>query len=231
MILFNDIVVPNNEFPSLSVETPNEVLEKLAVPKVGMSYQSLEEAKSYYLEYGKQNGFSARVRSTQKRSRDRNDDEVTVCDMVCAREGKRDKVEDNSESKVKRRSTSTIRCECKARMRVVKQDDKSWMVKYFDDTHSHKMVTPNKRVKLRTVKIMPKAAKILVEMFDDLNLPIGRIPALLGGEAMGPFRLGLAMLEEMASVQQSSQSTSDGDQAQKENSLIGPLSGSVLTSG
>ncbi|KAF9600648.1 hypothetical protein IFM89_011231 [Coptis chinensis] len=78
MILYNDGVVPNNEFPSLSVETPNKVLEKLVVPKVGMSYQSLEEAKSYYLEYGKQNGFSTRVRSTQKRSRDRNDDEVDL---------------------------------------------------------------------------------------------------------------------------------------------------------
>ncbi|KAF9615869.1 hypothetical protein IFM89_026772 [Coptis chinensis] len=124
MILYNDGVVPNNEFPSLSVETPNEMLEKLVVPKVGMSYQSLEKAKSYYLEYGKQNGFSACVRSTQK-------DPKTVMMM------------------------------------------------------SHKMVTPNKRLKLRTVKTMPKAAKILVERFDDLNLPIGRIPALLGGEAMG----------------------------------------------
>ncbi|KAF9590746.1 hypothetical protein IFM89_038059 [Coptis chinensis] len=199
MILYNDGVVPNNEFPSLSVETPNEVLEKLDVPKVGMSYQSLEEAKSYYLEYGKQNGFSTRVRSTQKRSRDRNDDEVTVCDMVCAREGKRDKV-DLPMFRMSSRRTFTVR-EHEGFWKISKKD---FQVVWFTG--------------LTMKRKSDKRVKDLTRF----------IPLFLGCR---PFRLGLAMLEKMASVQQSSQSTSDGDQAQKENSLIGPLSGSVLTSG
>ncbi|KAF9602979.1 hypothetical protein IFM89_032982 [Coptis chinensis] len=87
-----------DELVCSSIQTPNEDVEILGMPKVGMIFRSSEDAKSYYYEFGGQNGFE-RVRSTQKRAR--GDDSVTVCEMVCARERTHSKKQGNAENDLK----------------------------------------------------------------------------------------------------------------------------------
>ncbi|KAF9604692.1 hypothetical protein IFM89_009128 [Coptis chinensis] len=96
-----------DELGCYSIQTPNEDVDILGMPKVGMIFRSLEDAKSYYYEFGQQNGFESRARSTQKKAH--GDDSVTVCEMVCAREGTHTKKQGNAENDIKRRTTSTIK--------------------------------------------------------------------------------------------------------------------------
>ncbi|KAF5184044.1 hypothetical protein FRX31_026369 [Thalictrum thalictroides] len=59
--------------------------EKIKAPYVGLFFDSIDEAKNYYEEYGRQNGFCVRRRSSNKTKI--GVDEVTSVKFVCSREG------------------------------------------------------------------------------------------------------------------------------------------------
>ncbi|KAF8408763.1 hypothetical protein HHK36_004832 [Tetracentron sinense] len=82
---------PQNENIDLGDSlTPNKDAKKVIAPYVGMLFDSIEEAKRYYEEYGRDNGFSIRVRSSDK-TRGRVN-EVTGVKLVCSREGHHKKI-------------------------------------------------------------------------------------------------------------------------------------------
>ncbi|XP_026378309.1 protein FAR1-RELATED SEQUENCE 5-like [Papaver somniferum] len=82
-------------------------VSNLESPYEGMHFNTREEAQEYYTEYGRRNGFSVRVRSTNKTRV--GVDEVTSVYMVCAREGKKKKEENIEGIDKKGRSCSTIK--------------------------------------------------------------------------------------------------------------------------
>ncbi|KAL5766371.1 hypothetical protein ACOSP7_016988 [Xanthoceras sorbifolium] len=78
-------------------------VEHLKAPYVGMFFETLEEARNYYENYGRQEGFWIRTRSSSKTREGIN--EVTSRQFVCAHQGKyvpkikrHDAVEENSET-------------------------------------------------------------------------------------------------------------------------------------
>ncbi|KAH7839591.1 hypothetical protein Vadar_006087 [Vaccinium darrowii] len=182
-------------------KNPNKVVEGLKTPTIGMCFETIEEARKYYEGYGREIGFWIRTRASNKR-RNRSD-EVTTILFVCAKEGKyvanantqkEGVVEGNDERegdekvipKKRARNCSTVRCGCKALMRIV--HDKwncKWKVTIFIDNHNHQLVTPCKRMKMKSNRHMSKAIKDLTEAFHRENMEISKVPSIFGGEYIG----------------------------------------------
>ncbi|KAK1355222.1 FAR1 domain-containing protein [Heracleum sosnowskyi] len=143
--------------------------ERLETPYVGMMFETWEEAQKYYGDYGRQEGFWIRIRSSSKTRAGL--DEVTSKKFVCAHQGKyipqnKEIFGEKHNAKTQSRSCSTVKCGCKANMRIILEKwSMKWRVSVFDDSHNHKVVTPAKRMKMRSNRHMPAAAKSLVETF------------------------------------------------------------------
>ena len=56
-----------------------------------------------------------------------------------------------------------------------------WKITVFRDSHNHKVVTPARRIQMKSNKHMPKASKNLTEAFHRENLPIAKVHSILGG--------------------------------------------------
>ncbi|KAI3950812.1 hypothetical protein MKW92_005477, partial [Papaver armeniacum] len=88
---------------------------KLLKPSLDMNFSSISEAENYYKEYGKSLGFSTRRRSSYATARG---PLITRVVFVCCREGVhkiKPSQDDQNDGKLKRkRSTSTMRTDCKA---------------------------------------------------------------------------------------------------------------------
>ncbi|GAB2281892.1 hypothetical protein Dimus_016456 [Dionaea muscipula] len=176
-------------------DKPNETDLTLETPYVGMMFDSIEAAEKYYVEYGRQQGFWTRIRSTYKTKW--RSDEITGRLFVCAREGKHvrrspTKNEDvlinevENSTKKQRRDTSTAKSGCQASMRInFDKHSLKWKVTCFKDDHNHKIVSPKKRMLMRSNKEMPKAVKNLTEAFHREHLTVGKLPAIFGGTHSG----------------------------------------------
>ncbi|KAG5542530.1 hypothetical protein RHGRI_022167 [Rhododendron griersonianum] len=188
-----------DDFKVEDFQTPNNDVEVLESPSSEMSFATIDEARKYYEDYGRQNGFWIRTRTSSKGQNRSN--EVTSILFVCAKEGKYcarpkndgvvegdDKREEDEEVKTKKRfrNCSTVRCDCKAHLRI--RYDKwssKWKVTVFNDTHNHQLVTPSKRMKMRSNRYMPKPIKDLTEVFQKENLEVSKVASIFGGEYMG----------------------------------------------
>ncbi|KAG5557789.1 hypothetical protein RHGRI_007884 [Rhododendron griersonianum] len=99
--------------------------------------------------------------------------------FVCAKEGKyvakienNGVVEENEETeedgkgipRKRARGCSTVKCGCKAHL-LIKYDKWSskWKVTVFTDAHNHPLVTPSKRMRMKSNRHMPKAVKNLTK--------------------------------------------------------------------
>ena len=60
-----------------------------------------------------------------------------------------------------------------------------WLVTYFCDVHVHEMVSPSKKVFVKTMRVMPQAACMLAEKFREVNLSVSKVPSILGAENYG----------------------------------------------
>ncbi|KAL5835025.1 hypothetical protein ACOSQ4_014522 [Xanthoceras sorbifolium] len=58
-------------------------------------------------------------------------------------------------------------------------------ISVFKDIHNHKIVSPARRMKMKSNKYMPKVAKRLTETFQRENLQIGKVCSILGGQDIG----------------------------------------------
>ncbi|KAH7864430.1 hypothetical protein Vadar_029527 [Vaccinium darrowii] len=157
-----------DDFKVEDLQAPNNDVERLEAPSSGMSFETIEEARKYYEDYGRQKGFWIRTRTSSKGQNRSN--EVTSMLFVCAKEGKyvakteKDGVEENDEPgeddkvipKKRKRSCSTAKCGCNAHLRI-KRDKWSlkWKVTVFDNAHNHQLVTPSKRMKMKSNRHMP----------------------------------------------------------------------------
>ncbi|XP_052291650.1 protein FAR1-RELATED SEQUENCE 5-like [Citrus sinensis] len=188
----------NNEYLGNNGEEVENNLEQLEAPYVGMLFETLEQARNYYEDYGRQEGFWIRTRSSSKSRVCCN--EVTSGQFTCAHQGKHvpkinkpnfmeeHNEKDASEVNTKKRSRncSTVKCGCEASMRVMYDKwSNKWKITVFRDSHNHKVVTPARRIKMKSNKHMPKAAKNLTEAFHKENLPIAKVRSILGGSQMG----------------------------------------------
>ncbi|KAF7153869.1 hypothetical protein RHSIM_Rhsim01G0173000 [Rhododendron simsii] len=176
-------------------ETPDNNIEGFKTPTIGMYFETIEEVRNYYECYGRENGFWIRTWGSEK-GRNRSN-EVTKVRFVCTKEGKYapknqqegvqplnvdavDK-EENVIPKKRVRNCSTVKCGCKAYLRIM--HDKwncKWKVTGFDESHNHPLVTPSKRMKMKSNRNMPKAVKDLTETFHRESIDISKVPSIFG---------------------------------------------------
>ncbi|KAK2633759.1 hypothetical protein Ddye_028551 [Dipteronia dyeriana] len=125
--------------------TPNVNADILKEPYEGMTFNSSDEVRDYYTDYGRHMGFSERIRSTNKTRF--HVDEVTGIHFVCSREGKRRKRQKLDGVDELSRNGNTIVNGCKAQMRVLYNEElRKWVVTRFSNDHNHNFVTPSKRI-------------------------------------------------------------------------------------
>ncbi|KAJ4809071.1 Protein FAR1-RELATED SEQUENCE 5 [Rhynchospora pubera] len=145
----------------------------------GMIFTSLEKAEELYKAFAKANGFTVRIRNTRPGRRG----SISSREFVCSCQGfcVEKKQKEVSVAKEQDRRTLTRRCGCEA-MLVVKWDKKKniWMAHKFSNDHNHNMVSPKSKCYLIPNKCMPIVAKNLVEKFNEISLPIGKVPTVLG---------------------------------------------------
>ncbi|KAJ1686359.1 hypothetical protein LUZ63_017749 [Rhynchospora breviuscula] len=145
----------------------------------GMIFTSLEEAEELYKAFAKANGFTVRIRNTHAGWRG----SISIRQFVCSCQGfyVEKKEKELSIAKEKDRRTLTRRCGCEA-MLVVKWDKKKnvWIAHKFTNDHNHNMVSPQSKCYLISNKCMPAMAKNLVEKFNEIGLPIGKVPTIFG---------------------------------------------------
>ncbi|XP_073277673.1 protein FAR1-RELATED SEQUENCE 5-like [Primulina huaijiensis] len=100
-------------------------------PTIGMRFDSIEDAFSFYNQYSRESGFSARI-SNSKKSKQTN--EVIWKKFVCFKEGQTDDIRWSKQAKNDRpreeRARGETRTGCKSRLSIVKeQTGPGWVVK------------------------------------------------------------------------------------------------------
>ncbi|QHO38680.1 Protein FAR1-RELATED SEQUENCE [Arachis hypogaea] len=116
------------EFASNEVSEALSVVDDQFVPKVGMTFKTLEDAAKFYKDYAKATGFSTRVRSTNKKGNKIKNQLIT-----CNREGKwKSKIS----STEKTNPTAGLNCAARIYIHTLK-DVGAWIISKVVLHHSH----------------------------------------------------------------------------------------------
>ena len=119
-------------------------------PKVGMEFPTHEDAYKFYNRYALKMGFGTR-RSTSMKSR--SDPHLVISKrFVCSKEGKRRPLK-NPIGEEEEHHRREIRVECKAMMKIILTESRSWRVSVFVPEHNnHELSSPSKAMKYRSHK-------------------------------------------------------------------------------
>jgi hypothetical protein len=127
-----------------NVEEGVEVMSTPTDPHVGMTYDSLDEAKSYYNSYARYKGFDTRIDTTKSTKKDNG---KSKCLFVCHKAGVNKKVKSATgglitEKKLvfQRRRDHIERMKCPARMVVKVSSNDIWEIVSFVQDHDHELM-------------------------------------------------------------------------------------------
>ncbi|XAR60253.1 hypothetical protein NMG60_11033535 [Bertholletia excelsa] len=115
-------------------------------PQIGMEFDSVDAAKTFYDEYARRSGFITRV-GLQNRSK--SGGIITAREFLCAGEG------------FKRRASDA----CDAMLRIELKGQSKWVVTKFVKDHSHSTISGSKVHSLRPRRHFAGAAKNMAETF------------------------------------------------------------------
>ncbi|XP_073121347.1 protein FAR1-RELATED SEQUENCE 5-like [Henckelia pumila] len=161
-------------------------------PKIGMKFISVEYAFSFYNQYAREAGFSARISNSKK---NKMTNEVVWKQFVCFKEGHTDesrwKNQEKGDQLKKERSRGEVRTGCKSRMSIVKeQRGSNWVVSTLMESHNHPLSTPSKVHLLRSHRNVLAEKKALTQQFSQANVSTCQQIRLLEIEYGGPEHVG-----------------------------------------
>ncbi|XP_075475072.1 protein FAR1-RELATED SEQUENCE 5-like [Primulina tabacum] len=161
-------------------------------PTIGMRFDSIEDAFSFYNQYARESGFSARI-SNSKKSKQTN--EVIWKKFVCFKEGQTDDIRWSKQAKNdrprKERARGKTRIGCKSRLSIVKeQTGPGWVVSTFTESHNHPLSTPSKVHLLRSHRSISASKEALSQQFAEANVPTCQQMRLFEIESGGPEHVG-----------------------------------------
>lgn len=122
--------------PSADLPMNIEALE----PNIGMEFNSRDEAREFYVAYGRRSGFTVRIHHNR---RSRVNNQVIGQDFVCSKEGFRAKKYVHRKDRVLPPPPVT-REGCQAMIRLALRDGLKWVVTKFVKEHNHKLMSPSK---------------------------------------------------------------------------------------
>ncbi|XP_014522193.1 protein FAR-RED IMPAIRED RESPONSE 1-like [Vigna radiata var. radiata] len=148
-----------------SIEEFNTIDDSFSelVPTLNMCFDTMEEAKKFYCEYGKKCGFGVRTRTSKKD----NNNEVYNLILVCSREGR---YVSNIRPEVKTLPSQTN--QCPAGITFASKDDK-WVVKTVVLEHSHELC-PHTSNLIRANRKLNMHAKHTLEVNNDADVRINK---------------------------------------------------------
>ncbi|GAV88300.1 FAR1 domain-containing protein [Cephalotus follicularis] len=104
-----------------------------------MEFATMKDVEMFYKRYAHETSFGVRKNSSRKQA-----NEMVMKQFYCNREGHRDPKWLASCSN--RKSRAITRNDCNANIRVVlDRDSAKWVVKQFEGTHNHDMVSSAER--------------------------------------------------------------------------------------
>ncbi|GFZ13361.1 hypothetical protein Acr_23g0017460 [Actinidia rufa] len=109
-------------------------------PHIGMEFDSRDEAREFYVAYGRRTGFTVRIHHNR---RSRINNTVIGQDFVCSKEGFREKKYVCRNDRVLPPPPIT-REGCPAMLRVALRDGVKWVVTKFVKDHNHSLMSPSK---------------------------------------------------------------------------------------
>ncbi|QHO16001.1 Protein FAR1-RELATED SEQUENCE [Arachis hypogaea] len=123
---FNEFFEP--EYLQFMALKPLSVVDDELVPKVGMTFTTLEDAGKFYRNYAKAAGFSTRVRCTNRKG-----NEIKNQLITCSREGKwRSKISPTEKTNL----TAGLNCPARIYIHTLK-DVGAWIISKVVLDHSH----------------------------------------------------------------------------------------------
>ncbi|KAG6628924.1 hypothetical protein CIPAW_14G046800 [Carya illinoinensis] len=153
-------------------------------PFIGMIFDDVEDAQSFYKAYARRKGFAIRTNHTRL---SKDDKKLCAVDFVCTREGFRQVSRKEKERTVPEIAETEI--ECKAIMGV-KKDGEKWMVNKFVVRHNHILLTPRSASLLRGNRKVTKVQKKLIMTLNESSVPTRKIMSVLSKESGGDFNVG-----------------------------------------
>ncbi|KAF8388586.1 hypothetical protein HHK36_027263 [Tetracentron sinense] len=109
-------------------------------PYIGMEFNSRDEAREFYVAYGRRTGFTVRIHHNR---RSRVNNAIIGQDFVCSKEGFRAKKYVYRKDRILPPPPIT-REGCHAMIRLALKDGVKWVVTKFEKEHSHKLMSPSK---------------------------------------------------------------------------------------
>ncbi|XP_075486498.1 protein FAR1-RELATED SEQUENCE 5-like [Primulina tabacum] len=157
-----------------------------------MKFASLDDAFSYYNQYAREVGFSARMSNGNKQKMT---NEVVWKKFLCFKEGHTDELHRMKHVKddqpKQERARGEVRTGCKSKITFVKeQTGPNWVVSTFMKVHNHPLSTPSKVHLLRSHRNVSVSKKALIQQFSEANVPICQQMRLLKIEYGGPEHVG-----------------------------------------
>lgn len=111
-------------------------------PKVGMLFNSEEQAYEFYNSYAKRKGFSVRKGHLSRRK----DGSIRDRHYLCSNEGTRQE----HRTHITKKPRAIERTNCLGRMELKVTRDNAWTISKFIDDHNHPLASPNKIHMLRS---------------------------------------------------------------------------------
>jgi hypothetical protein len=152
--------------------------QHLITPKVGMTFQSEDEAYAMYNNYVRKVGFSIR----KSRTKYRRDGSLCQKYIVCSNEGHRA----NEESQ-----KDITRTDCDARLQFSITKEGIWKLQKVVDQHNHYLASPNKTQKLRSQRQVTEADRKLTGQIREAGMKPAQVYEFMkqfyGGEENIPF--------------------------------------------
>ncbi|KAL3844867.1 hypothetical protein ACJIZ3_002270 [Penstemon smallii] len=150
------------EFSSLSIEEMENRLE------VGQPMQNELVAYGLYCVYAHTKGFTVRKDNVERFN---DGSGIKARDFVCSCEGSEDEKRFRLNPAFLK---PTLRCKCKAKLRVARLKGQNWRVTAFRKEHSHDMLPPDQRNLLRSARHMSPDIEKCFETMIKCGVPMAR---------------------------------------------------------
>ncbi|XP_074351990.1 protein FAR1-RELATED SEQUENCE 5-like [Apium graveolens] len=162
------------------------------VPCVGIMFDSLDEAESFYRGYGRSIGFEIIIRSSHKHSRNGGiSSRLYICRMGGRLGPKPLEVEDRAKGK-RPRDVIPRTC-CRARMCVAhKVSSNKWEVTKVNLEHNHAMVTSDKVNFMQRSRNIDPFTRSLIELFNKSGIETPKVMNLLSETCGGIEKIGFS---------------------------------------